>query len=755
MSPISNSNELFTFDADNLQNDLTKINHSLNSISSSLNILNRNASNAARQLQSFSSAQKDLQQSETSTGKMADLFSAIGDGAKSSVDGVKSFSESISDVVSSTSTLGQAVSALTNPYALLTSAIVGGTTALVSWAVQNTDAAKRAQELEQSQQRTAEVLERTKQATEDAADSCLQADEANEKTLAGYQNLYDELMTLVDANGKVKSGYEDRVEYINGELNQAFGTELQLIDGSVQGVDKLAGSWDNLMQKQRTAMRLESRAEVYQTELQNQSDLKAEMDAKYAEIQQLEQDIANRKAENEGALNPYDDELYRMEDELARYKTDYNNLAMQLSASQTKTSLYEQAQVQQSAGDYQGALHSLSQIDSTLTYTTQAGASLDLLKTQAEEANDILDSTRERLATVGQEGWQQSEEYQSALEAAYGATKEYLEGIVANFEESGIQLSDGMQESILQLEPDMQETAIALLEAFSRATEDEKPAVLALLYQLGIDVDSNLADGLNANLTVVTDSTTGMVTAIKDETGNQITNITPEFAQYLVDMGVIGVEQMESAVSSSQIDSPDIKSVDAVTWASTNTKSLQTELSKHTLTVSARVQAQIETAEWERNARSAGGTMYSYYATGGLITQPHLGLVGEDGPEAIIPLSPSRRGRGLQLWQQAGKWLGVQLHAAGAIVSRMQPVSYPPILRNAEVQAQRMLLQSQLNTDAIRQACKEGCESAVLAVAVENRVQAVFNPKTAAKEMADYTDRELGRKVDLLKRYAK
>ena len=166
------------------------------------------------------------------------------------------------------------------------------------------------------------------------------------------------------------------------------------------------------------------------------------------------------------------------------------------------------------------------------------------------------------------------------------------------------------------------------------------------------------------------------------------------------------------------------------------------------------MEAKLETAEWQRNARSAGGTMYSYYADGGLITQPHLGLVGEAGPEAIIPLSPSRRSRALDLWQQAGKWLGVKLHAAGAIVSRMQPVSYPPILRNAEAQAQRMILQTRLNTDAIRQACKEGCESAVLAVAVENRVQAVFNPKTAAKEMADYTDAILGDKTRRVKRYA-
>ena len=44
-----------------------------------------------------------------------------------------------------------------------------------------------------------------------------------------------------------------------------------------------------------------------------------------------------------------------------------------------------------------------------------------------------------------------------------------------------------------------------------------------------------------------------------------------------------------------------------------------------------------------------------------------LSLVGEAGPEAIIPLSASRRGRGLDLWMQAGEMLGVTPYADGGI----------------------------------------------------------------------------------------
>ncbi|MFE4201126.1 hypothetical protein [Aneurinibacillus aneurinilyticus] len=51
---------------------------------------------------------------------------------------------------------------------------------------------------------------------------------------------------------------------------------------------------------------------------------------------------------------------------------------------------------------------------------------------------------------------------------------------------------------------------------------------------------------------------------------------------------------------------------------------------------------------------------YTAYAWGGILTRPHIGMVAEDGPEAVIPLGPDKRGRGFELWQQAGKILGVQ-----------------------------------------------------------------------------------------------
>lgn len=51
-----------------------------------------------------------------------------------------------------------------------------------------------------------------------------------------------------------------------------------------------------------------------------------------------------------------------------------------------------------------------------------------------------------------------------------------------------------------------------------------------------------------------------------------------------------------------------------------------------------------------------------------IVTGPLLSWVGEDGPEAIIPLGSKRRDRGMDLWLQAGRALGVKEYADGGMI---------------------------------------------------------------------------------------
>jgi tape measure domain-containing protein len=65
------------------------------------------------------------------------------------------------------------------------------------------------------------------------------------------------------------------------------------------------------------------------------------------------------------------------------------------------------------------------------------------------------------------------------------------------------------------------------------------------------------------------------------------------------------------------------------------------------------------------------------HAEGGLINRPHFGLVGEAGPEMIIPLSASRRSRALDLWMRTARYLGIRQYADGGMVpsrSLIEPI---------------------------------------------------------------------------------
>lgn len=59
---------------------------------------------------------------------------------------------------------------------------------------------------------------------------------------------------------------------------------------------------------------------------------------------------------------------------------------------------------------------------------------------------------------------------------------------------------------------------------------------------------------------------------------------------------------------------------------------------------------------------------YSTHAMGGILSRPHLGMVAEAGPEAIIPLSSRLRSRAVDIWYQAGHMLGVRQYASGGFV---------------------------------------------------------------------------------------
>lgn len=124
-------------------------------------------------------------------------------------------------------------------------------------------------------------------------------DKQNEQIATGLgeieqtQQLAGELEMLVDANGRVKEGYENRAQFILGELNEALGTEYEMIDGQITEYDELKNQIDSLIEKKRAQIIVEAQEEAYKEAILNYQDKAIEKQKLYNDLKDIEAQIAN------------------------------------------------------------------------------------------------------------------------------------------------------------------------------------------------------------------------------------------------------------------------------------------------------------------------------------------------------------------------------------------------------------------------------------------------------------------------------
>ena len=167
-----------------------------------------------------------------------------------------------------------------------------------------------------------------------------------ESTNAEYdytQQLADELMSIVDANGKVNEGYEARAQFIVNELSKALGIEIEMVDGVIQGYDELSASIDNLIAKKRAEALVEADEPAYReaiAHLQEYTTAVEESEQRIIEKQAALDAVLTGSYSNPGvirarqqALNEeiaYHDNMVKLRDgsilDIQNFETNYEHL---------------------------------------------------------------------------------------------------------------------------------------------------------------------------------------------------------------------------------------------------------------------------------------------------------------------------------------------------------------------------------------------------------------------------------------------
>lgn len=238
--------------------------------------------------------------------------------------------------------------------------------------------------------------------------------------------------------------------------------------------------------------------------------------------------------------------------------------------------------------------------------------------------------------------------------------------IIERFQDQGLLISEAVAGSIAELSPGMQEQAMNLINSFTFADDPKKrEEILGQLAELGIAMDSSLAQGVYENLGFVQEAGSDTITAFNTATGERFGTVTPEFVQNLKNMGYTGLLGMNEVINGNPLDAPNLDDVDAVEWAKEAKKSLQGQLDQTTLVVKVKTAMDVHRSNTTGSWTTAIAPQdFLGYASGGFVDKEQLSWIAEgDKPEVVIPLDPGKRTRAMQLFAQTSELLGVSVQA--------------------------------------------------------------------------------------------
>lgn len=110
-----------------------------------------------------------------------------------------------------------------------------------------------------------------------------------------YQKLYDELTTIVDENGKIKKGYEDRAKVITGELAKAFGVEIEIVGDTIKEYDKLKDKVQEAIDKEKARLKLVALEDKAKEAIKNEKQAKEDLSKASQELTEAEERYENAK----------------------------------------------------------------------------------------------------------------------------------------------------------------------------------------------------------------------------------------------------------------------------------------------------------------------------------------------------------------------------------------------------------------------------------------------------------------------------
>ena len=187
------------------------------------------------------------------------------------------------------------------PWGLVATAVAAVTVGLYAYLQSVEDAKPKVELLTEAEQKQIEAAHEAAEAWKESQKAMEDSEKGIMSQMGYIEDLADELKGLVGAHGQVAEADRARVNFILGQLNEALGTEIQMIDGVVQNYDDLKRKIYETIEAKKANMLLEANSAQYIEALQARGEA-------WTALANTERDYANTKAELVEKEKALDDE---------------------------------------------------------------------------------------------------------------------------------------------------------------------------------------------------------------------------------------------------------------------------------------------------------------------------------------------------------------------------------------------------------------------------------------------------------------
>ena len=251
------------------------------------------------------------------------------EGSISSADGILKLSGSLAGATASGALLGSVIPGVGTAIGALVGFSTGAVASIIGLSSAQSELTIELQNTSKEIDTQIEEIDNIKKSYDEVIDSINKNKEASLLNLEVTKKQSEVLGEYIDANGRVKEGYEDRVKLILGDLNKALGTEYGLTGNQITKNGELVKSYNDLkanidsyIAKKKQQIEAEAYEEVYKETLKERVQLEEKQQGLLDSRIQLEQEYKEAIEQTSTATSFFEKQQAKKNETIAKQNLD-------------------------------------------------------------------------------------------------------------------------------------------------------------------------------------------------------------------------------------------------------------------------------------------------------------------------------------------------------------------------------------------------------------------------------------------------